>query len=42
MTLVPAYLDETQAAEFVLDHFRRAILRELEMLQVSAAEDSHA
>jgi len=39
---VPAHLDEEQAAEFVLDHFRLAMQGELEMFQVSAVADSHA
>jgi hypothetical protein len=34
---IPAHLDDGQAAAFALDWFRRAIMAELELLEVSTA-----
>jgi hypothetical protein len=32
---IPAHLDDEQAAAFALDYFKRAILAELELLDIS-------
>lgn len=37
-TWVPTHLTPEQAAEFALDYFRRTVLAELEMLEVTTEE----
>jgi hypothetical protein len=38
---IPAHLDDEQAAAFALDWFRRAVLAELELLEVSTAAEQN-
>jgi hypothetical protein len=38
---IPAHLDEEQTAAFALDWFKRAVLAELDLLEVSPSAGQH-